>query len=121
MDAGPACAVGLGMLALHSWLAGLYGFPTELVLFIGAANLTYAMYSGSLALRAARGAKLSRLAIDVLVAANSAWVLVCLLMLTRIWSSSGVLGLAHVALEALFVGGLAVVEWRVVRHELVAA
>ena len=106
---------GLGALALHQWLARLYGFPTALVLFIGAANLAYASYSGSLAVLASRGSRLPRRAIDVLVMGNLAWVAVCggILIATREYAS--VFGVALVAFEACFVASLAVAEYRYVR------
>jgi hypothetical protein len=56
LDASAACVAGLAVLALRSWLAPLYGFPPELVLFVGASNLAYASYSGSLAVLATRPA-----------------------------------------------------------------
>ncbi len=117
LDSGAACVVGLVMLALRPWLAELYGFAPELLLFLGAANLTYGAYSGSLALRASRAGRLPRLAIDALVLANSAWVIACAVMVTATWPTSRPLGVAQLSLEALFVAGLAVAEFRVVRPE----
>ena len=117
LDSGAGCVVGLVMLTLRPWLADLYGFESELVLFLGAANLTCAAYSGSLALRASRSGRLPRLAIDALVLANSAWVIACAVMVSVTWPTSHPLGVAQLTLEGVFVGGLALAEYLVVRPE----
>lgn len=115
VDCGAAAAAGVVVLALSPWVARFYGFPRELVLFFGVANVAYASYSGSLAVRARRGAPVSVRAIDALIGANFAWVMVCGVVLARMWSSATAFGLAHAGLEALFVGSLAVAELRSVR------
>lgn len=115
LDGGPAAVAGALVLALHDPLARLHAFSTELVLFVGAVNLAYACYSGSLAVLASRGRTPSRRAIDILVVANAAWVVVCAAILTATAGSASVFGVAHVGLEGLFVGSLAVAEYRHVR------
>jgi len=115
IDSGAACVVGATFLLFREPLAALLGFPSALVLLIGVANLTYASYSGSLALLAARGSTLPRRAVDLLIGANLTWVAVCLALLVLTWREASVLGLAQVALEALFVGALALRERRLVR------
>jgi hypothetical protein len=117
LDAGAACAAGFAVLALRDRLALLHAFPLALVVFLGASNLAYASYSGSLATLAGLRRMPSRRAIDVLVVANLAWTAVCGTVLVATWRSASVLGLAHVAFEGLFVGALAVVEYRLVRPQ----
>ena len=115
LDAGAGGVVGLAMLVLRDWLTGFYGLPLELIVLIGSANVVYASFSGTLAVRAAMGRRPSRRAIDVLVAANLSWSVVCAAMLFAMLRDAGAFGLAHIGLEGAFVTGLAVVEWRVVR------
>lgn len=118
LDGGAGCAAGLTVLLLRAQLVRLYGFSAGLVLFLGLMNLAYASYSGSLATRATLLSRTpSRRAIDVLIAANLAWVAVCAAVLVVSWSSATPRGLAHVAFEAVFVFTLAVFEWRLVRPQ----
>lgn len=115
LDAGAGCAVGIGVLVLRDWIAALHRFPIALVLFVGGANVAYASYSGSLAARASAGRAPRRAAIDVLVAANLAWSVVCVGLLVGTWSFASAWGSAHVAAEGCFVVLLAVLEARWVR------
>lgn len=115
IDAGAACVAGIGMLASHEWLAALHAFPLALVGFIGSCNLAYASYSGTLAALATRGTPPSRRAIDLLVAANLTWTAACVAIVVTTRQTASTFGLTHVALEGVFVGGLAVVERLVVR------
>ena len=104
------------VFVLSSWLSRLYGLPREVLLGIAAANLLYAAYSFSLARRRER--PMSR--IKLLVYANAAWVPVRFGVAVRFWEQATVFGLAHLIGEALFVGGLAALEWDQ-RHELSSA
>ncbi|MDC0721061.1 hypothetical protein [Nannocystis bainbridge] len=115
LDGSAACIAGLVVLALRGPLAQLHAFSPALVGFIGAVNLAYACYSGSLAVRASRGRTPSRRAIDLLVAANAAWVVACAAILATTAGTASIFGVVHVGFEALFVGSLAVVEFREVR------
>jgi len=115
LDSGAACAAGCFVVAFREWLAALHGFASSLVLFLGVANLAYASYSGSLALRASLDRTPSRFAIDALVIANSGWVAVCSAVLVTTWRSASPFGVAHIAFEGLFVGALAAAEYRYVR------
>lgn len=116
VDGGAAFVAGLLGLVLRDWLAGLYGFPLALVLFIAAANLVYASYSGSLAvLASSSGRRVPRRAIDVLVAGNSAWAVVCVGIVVGTFRFASPIGIAIVALEGCFVAALAVAEFRLLR------
>lgn len=115
LDAGAACLVGATTLALGAWLAELYRLPSTLVLFFALSNLAYASYSGSLAALTARHRTPSRTAIELLVFANGAWVVVCAAVLLATHGSSSVFGVAQVGLEGLFVATLAIAEWCIVR------
>ncbi|MBA3890816.1 MAG: hypothetical protein H0X64_09800 [Gemmatimonadaceae bacterium] len=92
---------------LSGWLSRLHSLPLELLLFVGVMNLLYASYSFSLAVRAERPLSL----ITLLVSANAAWVLVCLMLAMTYRQSATVFGIGHLVGEAVFVGALAVAEW----------
>jgi hypothetical protein len=112
-DGGAGATVGILVVAFKEWLATLQGFPTNLVLFMGVANLAYASYSTTLAVRASSGRTPSRGSITWLVAANGAWALICAVILASTWLFATPFGHALVTFEGLFVGLLAVVEYRV--------
>lgn len=104
-----AAALGGGaVLLLLPWLGALYGLPPGVLAAIGVANLLYGAYSCSLAVRRHR----RRALVTLLVAANGAWALACVGMALHFAGSATWLGLGHLVLEAVFVGGLAVCEWR---------
>lgn len=115
LDGGAGFAVGVFVLAFRAWLAELYGFPLELMTLMGAANLGYASYSSTLAVRASSGKLPSRLAVDALIAANALWAVVCVAIVVTHHRSATIVGLVLVAFEAVFVGGLALVERRFAR------
>lgn len=117
VDGGAGLLVGVVVLALHRWLAGLYGFHPDLVLAIGAANVLYGSFSTTLAVRASSGRPPSRRTVDVLVAANLAWAVVCVALIGATWRWATWIGLGVVAFEGVFVAALAVIERRVVRPE----
>lgn len=111
-DGGAGATVGILVVVIREWLAALQGFPEGLVLFMGVANLAYAAYSTTLAARATRGSTPSRRSIAWLVAANAGWALVCGIILASTWPFATPFGRALVASEGLFVGSLALVEYR---------
>ncbi|HYW06492.1 MAG TPA: hypothetical protein VE913_06030 [Longimicrobium sp.] len=113
VDCTAGALAGAAMLLLSGWLARWYALPRELLWFMGAVNLLYATYSCSLAVRARR----SRGSINLLVFANLAWVPACLGFAVAFRESATPYGLAHLVGEAVFVGGLALLEWRW-RHQL---
>lgn len=89
--------------------------PLSLVTLIGCANLAYGSYSGTLAVRAWYQRAPSRRAVDLLIAANLAWTVVCAALVLATFRSASVFGLGHVILEGLFVAWLAFAERRLVR------
>lgn len=116
VDCIAAALAGLAVLALSGWLSGLHGLPREFLLFSGAVNLLYGSYSFSLAVRARRPMAL----INLLVFANLTWAMLCVAFAVMFWGSATVFGLAHLIGEAVFVGGLACLEWSQ-RDQLLAA
>jgi hypothetical protein len=116
VDCTAGALVGAAVLALSGPLSDLYGLPRGVLLFTGVANLLYAAYSFSLAVRARR----PMWRVKLLVAANGAWVPVCLGLAVALWGRATPFGMAHLIGEAAFVGGLAALEWRW-RHRLLVA
>jgi len=96
------------VLLTSSWLAEWHRLPRDFLVLMGVANLVYASYSLSLAARKTR----SKLAIVLLVAANLMWAALCLRWAVIFSTSAGPTGLIHLAGEGLFVGALALLEWR---------
>ncbi len=108
IDCTAAAVAGLIVLFISGWLSGWYGLPQELLIFIGAANVVYASYSCSLSMRSRRPQEI----ILFLVAANLLWSLFCVMLALIHMDTATIFGLAHLLGEALFVGGLAGLEWR---------
>ncbi|MBZ2188833.1 hypothetical protein K8B33_06980 [Alcanivorax sp. JB21] len=107
VDCTAAAIAGATVLLLSGWLSHLHLLPQELLVFIGGVNLTYGAYSFFLARQVARPIIL----INLLVFANAAWAVVCLGLAARFWGEASLWGIAHLVGEALFVGGLAALEW----------
>jgi hypothetical protein len=108
VDCTAAALAGVAVLAFSGWLSRLYGLPRDLLLLIGAVNLLYGCYSFSLAVRARRPRRL----IHLLVFANLCWAAVCLVLAVAFREPATLFGLAQLIGEAVFVGGLASLEWR---------
>lgn len=107
-DCIAGAVAGVMVLMFSGWLSTLHGLPRELLLANAAANLLYASYSFSLARRPTR----PRASINLLVFANLAWAVVCLGLVGVFAESATVFGIGHLVAEAVFVGGLAGLEWR---------
>ena len=107
VDCTAGAVVGAAVLALAEWLSGVEGLPVGVLRFTGAANLAYAAYSFSLAVRNRRPKGL----VVALVVANVTWAVVCLGLALTFGASATGLGLAHLLGEGVFVGGLAWAEW----------
>lgn len=114
LDGGAGFVVGVVVLAFLPWVARLHGLSEPIVRFFGVANLVYASYSGTLAVRASRGAMPSRLALGTLIVGNLAWTCVCAAILATNGAEATGFGRAYVALEGVFVAVLAFAEKRFV-------
>lgn len=113
-SAGGLC-VGAVVLALSGFVSERYGLPITVVWFVGAANVVYGIYSGSLVRVVHAQGRLGRPWVTALVIANLGWSCVCIALITRHWSTLTPLGVFGLAFEALFVGGLAALEFKRVR------
>ncbi len=118
-DSAAGTAVGIATLAVNSWLAEFYRLPREVIRWIGCANLVYGAFAAIVALATVGAlgtgsrARLtsSRRLVLTLIAANAGWACVCLALLVAYATEASLFGCAHVALEGLFVLGLAVLEY----------
>ncbi|CCN71173.1 conserved hypothetical protein [Vibrio nigripulchritudo SFn118] len=108
LDGGAALVVGTAVVLLQDFLVKLYQMPSDLVLFLGIANLTYAAYSLTLASREQKHLN----AIRILVTGNAIWVFACLIIIYNQIPSASIIGLLFVASEAVFVAALAYFEWQ---------
>lgn len=108
--------VGVVVLLLHGWLSHMYQLPTNLVLIIGLANLLYGCYSLSLSLRKKRPRNLIR----ALAIANMSWGVICVIIVGAFRETASIFAYATLLFEAVFVGGLGALEWRV-QDELLGA
>ncbi|GAB5520533.1 MAG: hypothetical protein RhofKO_27840 [Rhodothermales bacterium] len=108
VDGTAGAVVGMLLLSLSPWLAPLFRLPLGIVLFMGLVNLTYGCYSLTIARFQRRPLSLIRF----LVIANLAWVPVCIGLALTFRETISIWGLLHLSAEAMFVGSLAVIEWR---------
>lgn len=113
IDCSAAAFAGLIVLLAAQCLSQLYHLPKEIIVFVGCLNLLYASYSFTLA----NYKKRSMLLVNILVIANSTWVLVCLFMLWRFRQEITIFAVIHIGGEAVFVGALARLEYQW-RHQL---
>ena len=109
IDSAAALAAGALTALLASVLAGWYGLPLWLLQGFAAANLLYGLYSGWVALRPPPRPLAG---IVLLVVANLVWTFICAALSLRFAHSATWLGLTHLIGEGLFVGALALSEWR---------
>lgn len=115
IDCMAGAFAGVLVLSFYEWLSRLYSLPPGILHFMGLVNLLYATYSFSLAKRRARPKAL----IILLAAANGPWTFVCLGLATHFFETATFLGIGLLVGEAIFVGGLASLEWKW-RDQLVA-
>jgi hypothetical protein len=113
-DSLPALSAGCLTLLFSSFLAPLYGWTPEFVRYIALANIAYGCYSGILALSLRIKGVLPPWTVLLLAAANGLWALQCFAQAWRLRDAASWLGLGHLILEGIFVGGLAFLEARLV-------
>ncbi|ODA31267.1 hypothetical protein [Planctopirus hydrillae] len=116
LDWTAGAGAGVLMILLRFWLAELYQLPAELMLTFGMVNLAYASFSFILWL-------LSRKdyvpGLQMIAAANILWAIVCLAMFFVWWGTASFLGAGHFVGEALIVGGMGLLEWRVANQQAI--
>ncbi|ALM89719.1 MULTISPECIES: hypothetical protein [Alteromonas] len=108
IDGSAGLAVGLALFAFAGWVSELYQLPLNTILFLASANTIYGCYALALAL----SNKKSLMSIKVLAIANSVWVVVCAAIVILYAHIASPVGVFFICGEALFVGLLAVYEWK---------
>lgn len=114
IDGSGGLLVGVLVLASCRWIASWHNLPMMLIIAIGIANAVYGCYSLSLAMQTVR----PLVYIHVLVVANLPWAVNCFVIVALWRDSISILGVLHIAGEGIYVGALAILEWRW-RHLLV--
>lgn len=113
VDCIGAIVTGLTMILLSGPLSELYGLSVGFVVGHAFVHLVYGTYSFSLAARKRRPMSMLLL----LIFANSAWAAVCLAFAIYAFAiyiigSASVFAVSHFILEGIYVGCLAIVEWK---------
>lgn len=108
IDSLGGLSVGLAGLLFSNWLSAWYGLPRGFIVFMALVNIAYGCYSFSLLVRTKRPLRL----IVLLVVANLVWAVLCVLWVAIFAQTATPFGIIHLLGEALFVGGLAYLEWR---------
>jgi hypothetical protein len=114
VDSGGGLTAGVLVLLFRRELSAIENLPEVLLLFTGAVNVGYGLYSGSL-LRGVPAAG----ALRALVVANAVWAGLCVILAAGTWGGASGWGTAHLAGEGGYVGLLAWVEYRRFRHATV--
>jgi hypothetical protein len=108
IDCSAGALVGVLLLLFSGWLSSLYSLPLGVLHVMGVMNLLYAAYSLSLAMRGER----PKILLGFLIAANAIWALICLALAAYFFATATFWGIGQLLGEAVFVGGLAALEWR---------
>ena len=107
-DSFAGVSVGVFTLIFWRFLANLYSVSGEIIILVGTMNVLYGCFAFSL-LKSKRRTITS---VRLLAKANFLWVLCCVVLLILHLHKASVWGLMHFAIEALFVGLLALLEWQ---------
>ena len=116
VDCVGAFVVGALLLVAAGGLSGLLGFPAWALRAEGAANVAYGLFSSSLARRAAPPRRL----VLRLAALNVAWGALATVLSVALAGTTTPLGTAHLLVNAVYVGGLGLLERRVATSAAVA-
>lgn len=114
LTADAAASLGLGalMIAAGGFVAGLTALPAGLLVWAGVALLPW----GAFIAWAATRADTPRLAVQIVIEVNLLWTIGSFALMAFGVIYPNALGVAFVALQALTVLGLAVVQWIALRQ-----
>ncbi|MBK6725568.1 MAG: hypothetical protein KBF83_09645 [Pyrinomonadaceae bacterium] len=108
VDCIGAIVTGLAMLLLSGWLSSLYRLSPAFVIVHAFVHLIFGTFSFSLAVRRRRPMAL----VLLLIFANAAWACLCIAFAITLVATFPVFATGHFALEGIYVGSLAVIEWK---------
>jgi hypothetical protein len=104
---------GVGLALTGMGVRGeVLGLSQAVLFVVGGANILYGSFALSIVVPSPP--KTSRIAL--LIAANLVWCAGCLLLLAHHADGASLLGRVYLLGEAVFVGGLAALEWRALRR-----
>jgi hypothetical protein len=107
LDAVSSGAMGLLLLTSSGLLAGVLNLPAELLKEAGIVLLPFAAFLGFVSTRA----RLSRVVIWAVIAANAIWAIDSIVLLFTGWVQPNLLGYMFVAGQAAFVAVMAELEF----------
>ncbi len=99
---------GILTLLASPWLSKLHQLPLNLLILIGVVNLVYGSYSFSLAMQPKR----PKILILLLIVANLAWAGIGVRWAIVFIDTASIFGFVHLLGEAVYVAGLALLQWR---------
>jgi hypothetical protein len=102
---------GIILLIFSSRLSAFFNLPESLVKTQGFINLLYCSYSLSLARRTVN----SKRSVYILALANAAYALFATGVLMYFFRTASVYGIIYLIAEVIFIGLLAVLEWRKIK------
>ena len=116
-DASGGLLAGIGVWLAAGWIAQLYQLPLDAVQGVAAANLLYGLFASAVLLWTRQQGHAPKRAVTALALANMLWPLACMALLWTYGADASVFGWLHLVLEAGYVGGLGLYEWRVLRPQ----
>lgn len=111
IDGTAALLAGTILLIFNSRLATLFNLPENLIVAQGVTNFIYCSYSLSLA----RHTVNSKRSVSILAVANASYALLALCLLVYFFQTASIYGILYLLAEVLFIGLLAVLEWRKIK------
>lgn len=105
---------GFLTLILSPLLAQWYGWTIEFVWFVGASNIVYGCFSGSVVLYSRQKNSIPNRMTIFLILANSLWAGQCFTQVWWLQDQASFFGIAHLILEGFYVGILAYWEAKVI-------
>lgn len=112
IDGIAALLAGTALLIFCSRLSIFFNLPESLIKGQGIINLVYCSYSLSLARRTVN----SKRSIYILAVANAAYALFGICLLLYFFRAASVYGIVYLVAEVLFIGSLALLEWRKIKE-----
>lgn len=113
-DAAASLGLGALMIAAAGFLAGLTALPAGLLFWAGVALLPW----GAFIVWAGTRADVPRLAVQIVIEVNLLWTIGSFALMAFGAIHPNALGVAFVAVQALAVLGLAVVQWIALRQPM---
>jgi hypothetical protein len=112
IDGLGALIAGIAVLSTRGILSGPFGLPERILLIQSVITIIYGTYSTTLA----KNKIYSKKPIRVLAIANLMYVAFCMLLFMNNYYSTTVLGKVYFIAEAMYICGLAILEFRQLKY-----